>query len=46
MTGGNISLQLTPLASIQPDLQVLWNPANNPRAERNVIFQLQLNPTW
>jgi porin len=39
-------LQLTPLASIQPDLQVIWNPANNPDAEYNVIFQLQLNLTW
>ncbi len=39
-------LQLTPLASLQPDLQVLWNPANNPAADRNVIFQLQLNFVW
>jgi hypothetical protein len=39
-------LQLTPLASLQPDFQVLWNPANNPGAERNFIFQLQLNLTW
>jgi porin len=39
-------LQLTPLASIQPDLQVIWNPANNPNADRSVIFQLQLNLVW
>ena len=39
-------LQLTPLASIQPDVQVLWNPANNPEADHNIIFQLQLNLTW
>ena len=39
-------LQLTPLASIQPDLQVIWNPADNPNADHNVIFQLQLNLTW
>jgi hypothetical protein len=39
-------LQITPLASIQPDLQVIWNPANNPDADYNVIFQLQLNLTW
>jgi porin len=39
-------LQLTPLASIQPDLQVIWNPADNPNANYNVIFQLQLNLTW
>ena len=39
-------LQLTPLASLQPDLQVIWNPANNPDADHNVIFQLQLNLVW
>jgi porin len=39
-------LQLTPLASIQPDLQVVWNPAGNPGADHNIIFQLQLNLTW
>jgi len=39
-------LQLTPLASLQPDLQVIWNPAGNPDAARNVVFQLQLNLVW
>jgi porin len=39
-------LQLTPLASIQPDLQIIWNPADNPNADHNIIFQLQLNLTW
>ena len=39
-------LQLTPLASLQSDLQVLWNPANNSVADHNVIFQLQLNLVW
>ena len=39
-------LQLTPLASIQPDLQVIWDPANNANADHNIIFQLQLNLTW
>ena len=39
-------LQLTPLASVQPDLQMIWNPANNFSADRNIIFQLQLNLTW
>jgi len=39
-------LQLTPMASIQPDLQVIWNPADNASAEHNLIFQLQLNLTW
>lgn len=39
-------LQLTPTISIQPDLQLIWNPANNPEAVRNVIVQLQMNLTW
>ena len=39
-------LQLTPLASIQPDLQFIANPAENPNAGCAVIFQLQLNLTW
>ena len=39
-------LQLTPLATLQPDLQVIWNPANNPNADHNIIFQLQLNLMW
>jgi carbohydrate-selective porin OprB len=39
-------LQLTPMATIQPDLQVIWNPADNANANHNIIFQLQLNLTW
>jgi porin len=39
-------LQLTHMASIQPDLQVICNPADNPNAGCSVIFQLQLNLTW
>jgi porin len=38
-------LQLTPLASIQPDLQIIWNSADN-NADHNIIFQLQLNLSW
>jgi porin len=38
-------LQLTPLASIQPDLQMIWDPVNN-QAARSLVFQLQLNLTW
>ena len=38
-------LQLTPLVSLQPDLQTIWNPADNPAA-RNLIVQLQLNLAW
>ena len=39
-------LQLTRFASLQTDLQMIWNLANNPAADRNVIFQLQLNLVW
>ncbi len=39
-------LQLTPMATLQPDLQVIWNPADNANATHNLIFQLQLNLTW
>ena len=39
-------LQLTPLASLQTDVQFIWNPAGNPAAERNLVFQLQLNFPW
>jgi hypothetical protein len=38
--------QLTPFATVQPDLQVIWNPINNSVADRDFIFQLQLNLTW
>lgn len=38
-------LQLTPLVSIQPDLQMIWDPAYN-QAARSLVFQLQLNLTW
>ena len=40
------AVQLTPLATLQPDLQVIWNPATNPNADHNVILQLQLNLMW
>jgi len=39
-------LQLTPTAKLQPDVQVVWNPAHNPSASRAVIFQLQLDIAW
>ena len=39
-------LQLTRLASLQTDLQFIWNPAGNATAERNIVFQLQLNLNW
>jgi porin len=39
-------LQLSPLTSLQPDLQYIWDPVNNPNADHNLVFQLQLNLTW
>ena len=39
-------LQLTPLAKLQPDFQVVWNPAYNPGANRAFVFQLQLDVAW
>jgi len=39
-------LQLTPTARLQPDLQVVWNPAYNPDAESALVFQLQLDLSW
>lgn len=37
--------QLTPLVSVQPDFQTIWNPVNNSEP-RNVVFQLQMNVLW
>jgi len=39
-------LQLTPTAKLQPDVQVVWNPAYNPDAGPAVVFQLQLDIAW
>jgi carbohydrate-selective porin OprB len=39
-------LQLTPFARLQPDLQVVWNPAYNSTASHALVFQLQLNIAW
>jgi porin len=39
-------LQLTPFARLQPDLQFVWNPANNPNADHALVFQLQLEIAW
>jgi porin len=40
------AFQLTPLVSVQPDLQVIWDPVNHPNASHNFIFQVQLNLAW
>jgi carbohydrate-selective porin OprB len=40
------ALQLTPTIKLQPDLQVVWNPAFNPDPGPAIAFQLQLNIVW
>jgi len=39
-------LQVTPFARLQPDLQVIWNPSNNPSASHALVFQLQFEIAW
>jgi hypothetical protein len=39
-------LQLTPTAKLQPDLQIIWNPAYDSNASQAVVFQLQLDLVW
>lgn len=41
-----VALQLTPTMTIQPDLQFIWDPANNPDDGPSVVAQLQLNIEW
>ena len=40
------TLQLTPLSRLQPDLQIVWNPAFNPDAGPAVVFQFQFILRW
>ncbi len=40
------TLQLTPLMRIQPDFQVVWNPAFNPGSRPATVFQLQMILKW
>jgi len=40
------TLQLTPTIKLQPDLQLVWNPAFNPDPGPAVVFQLQLVAKW
>ena len=40
------SLQITPTVRLQPDLQILWNPAFNPQPGPVPVWQLQLNLLW
>jgi porin len=39
-------LQITPTMKLQPDVQVVWNPAFNPASGPAVVFQLQLDIAW
>jgi hypothetical protein len=40
------AFQLTPTMTIQPDVQFIWDPVNNPDGGPSVVAQLQLNITW
>ena len=40
------ALHLTPTTRLQPDLQVVWNPAYSTTADTAVVFQLQLDINW
>ncbi|HEX5222118.1 MAG TPA: carbohydrate porin [Verrucomicrobiae bacterium] len=40
------TLQLSPLARLQPDVQILWNPAYSPDAGPAAVFQLQFILSW
>ncbi len=40
------TLQLSPMAQLQPDLQIVWNPAFNPDPGPAVVFQFQFLLKW
>jgi porin len=40
------ALQFTPTIKLQPDLQVVWNPAFNPQPGPALVWQLQLDIAW
>lgn len=40
------AIQLTPTSTLQPDLQFVWDPANNPDGGPSTVFQIQLNIAW
>ena len=40
------TLQLSPASIVQPDLQLVWNPAFNPDPGPAVVFQLQFVLKW
>ncbi len=39
-------VQLTPTMKLQPDFQLVWNPAHNPDPGPATVFQLQLDLAW
>jgi len=40
------TLQLSPMSQLQPDLQIVWNPAFNPDSGPAVVFQFQFLLKW
>jgi carbohydrate-selective porin OprB len=40
------AMQLTPTIKLQPDFQMIWNPAYNAKADEAAVFQLQLYTAW
>jgi carbohydrate-selective porin OprB len=40
------ALQLTPTIKIQPDFQMIWDPAFNKDHAQATVFQLQLVMAW
>jgi hypothetical protein len=40
------AMQLTPTIKLQPDFQVVWNPAFNKNNDTATVFQLQLVLAW
>jgi len=40
------TMQLSPMSQLQPDLQIVWNPAFNPDAGPAVVFQFQFLLKW
>lgn len=40
------ALQLAPRIRLQPDFQMIWNPAYNPNTNQATMFQIQLALAW
>ncbi|MBN9693018.1 MAG: carbohydrate porin [Verrucomicrobia bacterium] len=37
---------LTPLVRLQPDLQIVWDPAYQTQTDHAVVFQMQMDVSW